>query len=178
MTLSILNFELFLARAKIKIDYSVKSSLSPSNSSSLPFHTAKTVDPFIKNSRPSGKIGPTVFLPRVGPIFFRRCDRRISQATPQISLGSTINCRRLPCKIVHAKCAYFKISSYLRIAHQCRKPWGVMVVGRHIHKRRNCTLWFWRIGISQILTVCQEQSNKGRLMGCLYTAYLLPVGAR
>ena len=55
--------------SKIKIDYSVKSSLSPSNSSSLPFHTAKTVDPFIKNGRPSGKIGPTVFLPRVGPIF-------------------------------------------------------------------------------------------------------------
>ena len=29
----------------------------------------------------------------------------------------------------------------------------------HIHIRRNCTLWFWRIWISQIQTVSQRQSN-------------------
>ena len=41
-------------------------------------------------------------------------------------------------------------------------------VCRHYNKRRNCTLWFWRVRISQIQTISQEQSNKGRSMRCVY----------
>ena len=37
--------------------------------------------------------------------------------------------------------------------------------GRHIHKRRNCTLWFWRPRTSQLQMTSQKQSNGDALWG-------------
>lgn len=39
----------------------------------------------------------------------------------------------------------------------------------HIDKRRFCTLWFWRIGISQIHRQVKNKATKNASWGVLYT---------
>ena len=40
--------------------------------------------------------------------------------------------------------------------------------GIHIHKRRNCTLWFWRLGTSQLQIDLSKTKQRGRPVGCIY----------
>ena len=54
------------------------------------------------------------------------------------------------------------------VSYPCWKPSMGKGGGAYIHKRRNCTLWFWRIWISQIQTICQKQSNGNASWGVSY----------
>ena len=64
-----------------------------------------------------------------------------------------------------------KVLSLWRL-YPYRKPRWAEVGQTYIHIRRNCTLWFWRFVNFANSFVSQEQSNKERLMGVLYTALI------
>ena len=61
------------------------------------------------------------------------------------------------------------------LAHS-RKPLWVMAVGRHIHKRRNCTLWFWRrknFSTSNCLSRTKQQGTPHGMIIYIYTPFPL-----
>ena len=59
-----------------------------------------------------------------------------------------------------------QLNAYFCKNYSCRKPdTGKSKGGIHIHKRRNCTLWFWRPRTSQLQMTSQKQSNGDALWG-------------
>ena len=64
-----------------------------------------------------------------------------------------------------------QFNPYFCRAYSCRKPRQGESKGGYIYiKRRNCTLWFWRVRTWKIQTICQEQSNGDALWG-VYTLH-------
>ena len=62
-----------------------------------------------------------------------------------------------------------QLNAYFCKNYSCRKPdTGKSKGGIHIHKRRNCTLWFWRLGTSQLQIDLSKTKQRGRPVGCIY----------
>ena len=67
----------------------------------------------------------------------------------------------------------FKVKMLLLYClYSYRKPWWAEVGRTYIHKRRNCTLWFWHSENFATSSVRQKQSNGNASWGVLYTALI------
>ena len=66
----------------------------------------------------------------------------------------------------------FKVKMLLLYClYSYRKPWRAEAGRTYIHKRRNCTLWFWHSENFATSSVRQKQSNGNASWGVLYTAH-------
>ena len=64
-----------------------------------------------------------------------------------------------------------QIIPYICKAYSCRKPGKGKSKGGHIYlKRRNCTLWFWRLRTWKIQNDQSRTKQRGRPVGCIYIA--------